>query len=365
MQNAIRWGILGAGIIAEKFAAGLRSLPDAKLQAVASRTPARAQVFARRFEIPHMYTSYEDLVRDEDVDVVYIATVNNLHRDHSILCLEAGKAVLCEKPFTTNAAEARDVIEVARRKGLFCMEAMWMRFVPLMARLREIIASGTIGEVRMVTADLGFTAPFEKTNRFFSRELGGGAMLDLGIYPLSFVYYLLGRPAAVCTEASIGNTGIDEQAAAILTYPSGKLGIISTSLVSFLPGEAVITGTKGRITVHPPLHHPSELSLIVFPESHGDAGLGSALRARLSNLPFVHGAYARARTVMEKLTGHPRGSMVFPLEGNGYNYEAAETIRCLRAGEPESPIMPLDETLNILETMDDIRKQWISRRSQN
>jgi predicted dehydrogenase len=362
MQSAIRWGILGAGIIAEKFAAGLRSLPDAKVQAVASRTQARAREFARRFEIPQVYTSYEALVNDENVDVVYIATINNLHRDHSILCLEAGKAVLCEKPFTTNAAEAREVIAVARRKRLFCMEAMWMRFVPLMARLREIIASGTIGEVRMVTADLGFTAPFEKTNRFFSLELGGGAMLDLGIYPLSFVYFLLGRPAAVCTEASIGDTGVDEQAAAILAYPSGKLGILSTSLVGYLPGQAVITGTKGRITVHPPLHHPSELSLIIFAEPRGDAGVRSALRARVRNLPLVQGAYARAQRVMEKLTGHSRTSMIFPLEGNGYNYEAAETMRCLRAGEVESPIMPLDETLSIVETMDTIRKQWNSRR---
>ncbi len=362
MKSAIRWGILGAGIIAEKFVAGLQSLPDAKVQAVASRRQARAQEFARRFEIPHVHSSYEALVHDEDVDVVYIATVNNLHRDHSILCLEAGKAVLCEKPFTTNAAEAREVIEAARRKRVFCMEAMWMRFVPLMSRLREIIASGTIGEVRMVTADLGFTAPSEKTNRFFSPELGGGAMLDLGIYPLSFVYFLLGRPASVCTQASIGDTGVDEQAAAILTYPTGKLGIISTSLLSFLPGEAVITGTRGRITIHPPLHHPSELSLIVFPEHHGDAVVRTALRARFRNIPIVLGAYARAKNVMEKLTRHPRRSMVFPLEGNGYNYEAAETMRCLRAGELESSIMPLDETLSIIETMDNIRKQWKSRR---
>ena len=362
MQSAIRWGILGAGMIAEKFAAGLRSLPDAKIQAVASRTQARAQEFARRFEIPQVYSSYEALVNDEDIDIVYIATINNLHRDHSILCLEAGKAVLCEKPFATNAAETREVIEVARRKRVFCMEAMWMRFVPLMAGLREIIASGAIGEVRMVTADLGFPAPVEKNNRFFSRELGGGAMLDLGIYPLSFVYYVLGRPAAVCTQASIGDTKVDEQAAAILAYPFGKLGIVSASLMSYLPGEALITGTKGRMKVHFPLHHPSELSLIVFPERNPDADVRTALRARVRDISILSGAYARARGLVEKLRQHPRRTMVFPLEGNGYNYEAAETMRCLRAGELESRIMPLDETLSIMETMDTIRKQWESRR---
>jgi predicted dehydrogenase len=364
MRSEIRWGILGAGSIAEKFAIGLRSVPGAKIQAVASRTRERAEEFSRRFENARVYASYEALVGDEDIDVVYVATINNLHRDHSILCLEAGKPVLCEKPFTTSASEAREVIDVARRKRLFCMEAMWMRFVPLMAKLRELIASGTIGEVRMAVADLGFAAHFDKNNRFFSRELGGGAMLDLGIYPLSFIYYLLGRPDAVCTQASIGDTGVDEQAAAILSYNSGRLGILSTSLVSFLPGEALIAGTKGRIRVHSPMHRPSALSLSVFPGREQDGARETGLRARARSIPVLYSAYARAKGFWEKLTQQPRGTMLFPLEGNGYNYEAAETMRCLRAGELESATMPLDETLSIMETMDEIRRQWESHRLQ-
>lgn len=358
MQSRIRWGILGAGAVARDFVQGLRCLPDAELLAVASRTHTSAQEFSRLFAVPHVHKSYEDLVNDRDIDVVYIATPNHRHKDHSLLCLEAGKPVLCEKPFTVRAAEAREVIALARRKHLFCMEAMWMRFLPLMARLRGLLDANAIGEVRMMTADLGFPAPFDKNNRFFNRELGGGAMLDLGVYPLSLTSYLFGKPSQVLSQASLGPTGVDEQSAAILTHPQGELVILSASLRTHLPCEALIIGTGGQIRIHSPLYRPYKLSLAALPGPTPHAAPEPNWRASAKNSPLLRALFFRFEGTLGPLLNRYPKTIVQAFAGNGYNYEAAEVMRCLRAGELESKIMPLDETLSIMETMDAIRRQW-------
>jgi predicted dehydrogenase len=315
----IRWGILGTGSIAAKFARGLASLADARLVAVGSRSSATAEAFAETFGVPHRHASYEALAQDPEVDVIYVATPHSLHRENSILCLRAGKAVLCEKPFAINAAEALEVIELARARGLFLMEAMWTRFVPLIAKLRELLADGAIGQVRLLTADFGFRAPFDPAGRLFNPELGGGALLDVGVYNVSLASMIFGPPSRVVSMADLGQTGVDEQAAFVLGYEQGQLAVLSTAIRTSTPQEALMMGTDGQIRIHSPWWKPTKLTL--------SAG------------------------------GQPEKVIEIPFIGNGYNYEAQEVMNCLRADRTESPVMPLDETLAIMQTMDEIRAQ--------
>ena len=320
MTDKIRWGILGTGVIAHKFATGLTFLPDAELVAVGSRTAATAQAFGERFKVPHRHTSYADLAHDPDVDVIYVSTPHPLHRANSLLCLEAGKAVLCEKPFTINAAEAEQLMTFARDQGLFLMEAMWTRFLPVAIKMRQLLAEGVIGDLRMLMADLGFRAEFDPKGRLFDPDLGGGALLDVGVYPISLASWLFGPPTQVTSLAHLGQTGVDEQTAILLGYEQGQLAILAGAVRTETPTHAILMGTQGRIQLHPPIYYPPRLTL--------------------------------------SLPGQPDEVIELPSEGNGYNYEAAEVMRCLRAGLLESDTMPLAETLSIMQTMDTIRAPW-------
>ena len=356
-EKTVRWGVLGTGAIARSFARALHSLPDAQLLAIGSRAPSRAREFAYQFDVPRPYGSYEELVRDEDIDVVYVATPNTQHRENCILCLEAGKPVLCEKPFAINAEEAREVIALARRRQLFCMEAMWMRFVPLMAKLRSLIDSNVIGEVRMVTAQLGFHNEFDPNDRVFDPELGGGALLDLGVYPLSLAFQLLGPPSCVASHATMGSTGVDEQSAIVLGYPQGQLAILAASLRTQMPNEAIIMGDSGQIRIHAPMYRPHRLSITRHPQSASNPNTERRILPLARRMELLRKVYLRANRYLSPIIRGSR-TVVQPIGGNGYSYEAVEVMRCLRAGECESKIMPLDETLKIMETMDTIRGQW-------
>jgi len=320
MSKPIRWGILGCGSIARKFATGLAALDDAELTVVGSRSLEKARAFAAEFKAQRAHGSYADLAADPQLDVVYVATPHPMHRDPSILCLEAGKAVLCEKPFAVNAADARAVVQVARSRGLFLMEAMWTRFLPVMGQVREWLAAGVIGEPRLVTGDFGFRAGVDPQARLFNPELAGGALLDVGIYPISFACMVLGtQPRDVASLASLGDTGVDEQAGIVLRYENGALAVATTTIRTTTPQEARILGTDGMILLDP---------------------------------PFWKGERAVLRT------GDRQEAVDLPLEGNGYNYEAAEVGRSLRTGRTESSILPLDDTVAIIEVLDRIRAQW-------
>lgn len=321
MNEKIRWGILGTGNIARSFAQGLSYLPDDHLIAVGSRSAESANHFADIFRIPTRHASYEALAADPEVDVIYIATPHPLHCENTLLCLDAGKAVLCEKPFAINARQASKMIARAREKGLFLMEAMWTRYFPIMTKLRDLIRSGAIGEVRMLQADFGFYAPFDPSGRLFDPALGGGALLDVGIYPLSLASMIFGRPSQITGLAHLGKSGVDEQNALILAYEQGQMALLSSAVSTTTPQEAVIMGTRGRIKITAPWWQPA--SMIVWSE--------------------------------DRIAGE---EIELPFGGNGYQFEAAEVIRCLREGLLESPLMPLDETLSIMETMDTIRAQW-------
>jgi predicted dehydrogenase len=315
-----RWGILGTGNIASQFATGLVALDDAALVAVGSRTDAAAQAFGERFGVPRRHASYAELAGDPDVDVIYVATPHSLHRDNTLLCLQAGKAVLCEKPFAINAGEAQAMIAAARERGLFLMEAMWTRFLPHMVKLRQLLADGAIGELRMLQADFGFRTDVDPKSRLFDPTLGGGALLDVGIYPVSLAALLFGTPARVTSMAHLGAAGVDEQSAQIFGYAQGQLAILSSAIRTNSPHEALLLGTNGSIRLHSSWWKPTTMTLAI--------------------------------------SGRPDELIEVPATGNGYNYEAAEVGGCLRAGRTESDVMPLDETLAIMRTLDELRAQW-------
>ena len=367
MSKTIRWGVLGTGTVASQFIEGLKTVPDARLWAIGSRTLEKAQNFAKLFNAPKAYGSYEDLVEDPDIDVVYIATPQTRHKADSILCLSAGKAVLCEKPFTVTSQEARDVMAVAQQKQVFCMEAMWMRFMPLIQEVRRLIQQDEIGDVRLLTADFGYPTEFDPKNRFFNPELGGGALLDRGVYPLSLAFLLLGEPMQVSGEPCIGETGVDDQSAMILRYKNGAMAILHSTLRTYSSNAAVITGTRGKITIKAPFYKPEHIRITRFSDqpvvvTTKKAAIAPALtnqfttgwkRNVISTLKQNRWLKALAKLRKEKVENIYQG-----LSGNGYNYEAAEVVKCLQAGKLESNLMPLSETIEIMETMESLIKQW-------
>ena len=351
MATITRWGILGTGAIAQQFARGLQVLPDARLTAVGSRTADSAERFGRAFDVPHRHADYAALAADPDVDVIYIATPHPLHAENALLCLRGGKAVLCEKPFTLNAAEAQTVIAEARARQLFLIEAMWTRFIPAIVQVRRWLAEGAIGEVRMVTADFGFRAAFDRHSRLLDPALGGGALLDVGIYPVSLASMVLGTPVRVTGLAHLGVTGVDEQSACVLEYAQGQLAVLYSAVRTTTPTEALILGTEGAIRIHPPMYRPERVTLS---RTSGLEQMPSRLPARIKTVGRALGL----DRLWQQLRRAPGAPHRFPLQGNGYNYEAAEVARCLRAGKLESDIMPLDETLAIMQTLDQLRAQW-------
>jgi predicted dehydrogenase len=320
MAERVGWGILGTGKIAVKFAEDLQHVPGAVLAAVGSRNAETSESFGRRFRIPHQHASYAALVNDPDVDIVYVSTPHALHAENSRLALEAGKHVLCEKPFTLNARQATDLIALARERGLFLMEAMWMRFLPAIVHVRQILAEGTLGDVRMLSADFGLQFAFDPAGRLFAPELGGGALLDLGVYPVSFAHMVFGRPASIVTLASMGRTGVDEQSGIVLRYPQGQIACLHTSMGVETPTESALTGMRGRLRVHSPFYRTDDLTL---------------------QIPGQR----------DKRLHHRR-------TGNGLHYQALEVMGCLRQGKKESGTMPLNESLAVMETLDSIRAQW-------
>lgn len=322
MPKKIRWGILGPGTISQKFATGLKAIPDAEIVAVGSRDLQRANIFADTFDIPHRHGNYVELAANSEVDVIYVATPHPFHKECAMLCLEAGKAVLCEKPFTVDAEQAQEMIACAREHKQFLMEAMWTRFIPMMVKVRAWLADGAIGEPRMLTADFGNWVELSAENlkgRLFTPELGGGALLDIGVYTVSLASMVFGTPAEITSLAHIGKTGVDERAAILLGYDAGQIANLSCAITTRTSHEARIFGTKGAI------HIPN---------------------------------FSRATSAMLEIIDKEPLRVEIPFTANGYEYQAIEVINCLRKGKLESDVMPLDESLSIIKTMDTTRAQW-------
>ncbi|QMV43778.1 Gfo/Idh/MocA family protein [Cohnella cholangitidis] len=316
----IRWGIAGPGGISKQFAKDLAYAEGAELVAVAGRSLDKAESFAKDFRAARAYGSFDRLAADPEVDIVYVGTLHPAHHDNVLTFLRAGKAVLCEKPFTMNASEAEEIIRYAKENRIFLMEAMWTRYLPPIRQVRQWLAEGVIGDVRMVKADFGFDLGWQPESRLLDPKLGGGALLDVGIYPVSFASMIYGaRPRKIMSSARIGTTGVDEQFSILMEYEEGQIAALNGAVQLEMVNDAYIIGTKGHI--HIPMF----------------------LAARSASL-------------------HVRGQDPIRFEddrqASGYAFEAEEAMACLRAGRTESPVMPLGETLEIMSTLDRIRQQW-------
>lgn len=316
----IRWGILGTGRIAASFVADLKQVPDAVVVAVGSRTQVGANAFGTRFRIPRRYGSYQQLCADAEVDVVYVASPNSGHHPHALMALEAGRSVLCEKPFTLDAAQAGELVSAAAQRGLFLMEAMWTRFLPHMQVIGQLLARGDLGEIVTVTADHGQWFAPDPEHRLFAPELGGGALLDLGVYPVSFATWVLGSPAGVVALGERTAAGVDAQTSILLRYRTGAHAVLTTTLRAPGANRAAIVGTDARIEIDPVWYAPAAITLT-------------------------------------RRGGRQPERYSVPVDGSGLRFEAIEVGRCLREGLTESPSMTWAQSRAIMATMDEVRRQ--------
>lgn len=319
MTAPIRWGILSTGNIATKFVSDLRLLPDAEVAAVGSRSLENATAFAQAHRIPRAYGTWRELAEDPDLDVIYVATPHAAHREATLLCLRAGRATLTEKPMALDVAQTEELVEAARSRGVFLMEAMWTRCFPAIHQIAGVIGDGAIGRVTAVHATFGVTGPFAPDHRMRDPALGGGALLDLGVYPVTMAQLFLGAPDEVTAWASHTPEGVDATTGMIFGYASGAMAALTCSMESATGAHATISGTEGRIEIRPPFFMPTGYTL------------------------FRNCADPEA--------------VELPVPGSGYHYEAAEVQRCLRAGLLESPVVPLSETLTVMQTLDTVRSK--------
>ena len=317
-MTGLRWGILATGGIAHSFTRDLRTA-GLEVAAVGSRRPDAAEAFAAEYAIPRVHGSYEALADDPEVDIVYVATPHPMHAENAILALEAGKHVLVEKPFTLNAAEAARVRDVARARGLLAMEAMWTRHLPGMVRIRELVRSGALGDVRAVFADHTQRISADPRHRLSAMDLGGGALLDLGVYPISFAWDMLGAPETIAAAARIGETGADVEVATVMTHAGGALSTTISTARSAGPNTAHVVGTEARIDIDRTWYRPTSFR-VTAPDG----------------------------TVVEEFT---------PLqEGRGMQYQALEAERLIAAGAVDGDILPIDESVAIMGALDRVRE---------
>jgi predicted dehydrogenase len=312
----IRWGVIGPGSIATGFAEAMQWAEGGTITAVASRSTERADAFADRFGIPTRYGDYDALAADPGVDVVYVATPHARHEADAVACLQAGKHVLCEKPLALNARQAARMAEEARARGLFLMEAIWSRFLPAYRSLVDVIGAGLIGEPLLVEGDFGFRRPVDPRHRHFAPDLGGGALLDLGIYPMQLCTLVLGPIERVVADGVVGQTGVDEVVTALLHHRGGGLGVVKAAIRVAMTCTARIAGTDGVIDLPAMMHCPNSLTV-----------------SSAAGVERIDASY----------------------EGNGLRFEIDEVHRCLAEGRTESDVVPLHESIALAATMDAIR----------
>jgi len=319
-SRTYNWGFVAAGAMAHAMARDLALLPNARIHSVYSRTAESALDFARSFSGCKTYSSLEALVSDGEVDIVYISSPNHLHLPHARAALETGKPVLCEKPFTLNAAQLSELIEIARVKQLFLMEAMWIRWLPIVVKMRQLLTEQIIGDLRLLKAGFHAQLPMNPEGRIYNLAMGGGSLLDLGIYPISFASLVFSQqPEEMASIAHLGTTGIDEHFGAVFHYSKIRMALLSAGVDGAFRDDISVHGSAGSIR----MEKPWKLGRLTIEPRDGDSE-----------------------------------TVTLAMEGGGYSYQAAEVMRCLDAGLLESPIMPLDESLQIMQTLDRLRRQW-------
>ncbi len=319
MRDTYNWGILGLGNIAHKFASALSATGKGKLLAVGSRNVDKAESFAGKYKVERWYGSYDQLINDENIDIVYIATPHNHHYEFSKKCLEAGKNVLCEKPITINHFQFNELRELARSKNLFYMDALWTRFLPHVKRIIEYIDNDRLGDVKFVRADFGIKPSYDVNSRLFNLKLGGGSLLDIGIYPVFLSLLILGYPEEINVSAVIGETGVDESCSMSFRYPNGAIANLSSTFLVNTDTSAEIAGTRGRIQLNRMFFMPTSINIY--------------------------------------LDGESKSQHEFAVKNNGYELEAEEVMNCLDKGLIESTDLPLDFTSDLMRLLDEIRQK--------
>ncbi|MGB8453342.1 MAG: Gfo/Idh/MocA family oxidoreductase [Anaerocolumna sp.] len=320
-MRTIKWGIIGAGNISSTFATALKQMEYTDLAAVASRSMNKAQEFAGKFSIAKAYGSYEELVKDPDIDVIYIGTPHTEHMPNAELCIKNGKSVLCEKPFTLNGKETKYLMDLAKEHNVFLMEAMWTKFLPVTKKVKEWLADGKIGKVKKMQVGFGFTVPYDESSRLYNYALAGGALLDAGVYPITYAVHLMDKlPVQVSSAGVFLKDGIDEQNCVLFKFDNDVLAMISSGINAEVGQDAIIIGDKGRIIV--------------------------------PNFWRADAATIFDRDGKEIETYIEEGRI------NGYDFQAYEVNECLRNGKLESSINPLQDTLDVMTIMDGIRAEW-------
>ncbi|MCR8667976.1 Gfo/Idh/MocA family oxidoreductase [Aestuariibaculum sp. M13] len=316
-KRKIRWGIIGLGKIADKFATDLATIPDAELYAVASRNQEKANEFSKKHNALKAYDSYETLANDPNVDAVYIATPHTLHRENTIMCLEKGIAVLCEKPFAMNAEEVEEMISVAKANNTLLMEALWTYFLPHYQYVLKLIKDKTFGDVQSLSADFGFQRPYDTSTRLFNKDLGGGSLLDIGIYPVFASLSALGLPENIEANATFFENGADSTCSMTFNYPNNVNAYLKSSLIEELPTQAIFECEKATIKINTQFHAPTTVSII--------------------------------KDGQEEIKD-------FNYNTIGYNFETIHFNNLLREGKTESSIMTFDFSRNLIKTLDKLRK---------
>jgi dihydrodiol dehydrogenase / D-xylose 1-dehydrogenase (NADP) len=320
MSKIYRWGIVGAGGIAHKFADAISHIENSAIQAVASTNSQRAKDFAQMYSIPNHYDSYAQLFLDDTVDIVYIATTHNFHCKNTLDALNAKNHVLCEKPLAVNAPQVKHMIKTAQSNEVFLMEALWTRFLPMMSEVRDVIEKGTIGQPQLLQADFGVKFDYNPKSRIFNPDLAGGALLDIGIYCIALASMIFGEPNNISSTVKMTDTGVDQRSTVVLGYDHGKMAILFQALDLETPREALIVGTEGSIKLHPTWMAGNEYTV--------------------------------------KLNSGTKKTYKSETHENGFIYEIKAVQECINAGKAQCDLMSLDETLRIAEIMDTLRSQW-------
>jgi len=343
--------------MAATFVQAIQRNKNCSVEAVGSRTLANANNFAKRFAIAHPFGSYEELVQSTDIEVVYIASTNNFHHQNAIQALNAGKHVLIEKPFALNHKESKEILDLAQSKGLFCMEGMWMRFIPMIQKAKELVGKGDIGKIQMLTANFGMPMQYEANNRQYDPKLGGGALLDLLVYPISLSHLILGKPKTIQSLSTLTPSGVDAQTSCMFSYDSGAISNLQASFSTALANEVYIYGEKGSIHITAPIYRPHESHIKYFnamTPSDLKSDDGGGISSTIKNNKLVRGLLFKmgglAKHILQK-------KIIVPFEGSGYDHQVQEVVNCLKNNKKESSIMPAKDTLEIMQILDTIREQ--------
>jgi dihydrodiol dehydrogenase / D-xylose 1-dehydrogenase (NADP) len=351
----LHWGIIGTGVVAFELAYAIQSVKGNEIVAVSSRSKAKAHFFATHLKIANVYDSYNDLIKNQDIDIVYIALPNSFHAEIIKLCLENGKHVLCEKPFTINAEEAKEIRALSKEKKLFCMEAYWTRFIPSVQKLLSLIKEDHIGKIKMICGSFG---NISHQQRNFDLAAGGGVLLDLCIYPIALTHAILGKPDEVTGSLTLGPSGVDVQASVGLKYKNGALASLTSSYLANLNNEFIVYGEKGSIKVCAPFYRSSTLEITYFATPGApEPNTGLSARRNYFNLPSALKFTPFLVEQIRRILPAKSKRMIIPFKGNGYQYQIIEVNDCLDANKTESDLHSLNTTIEVMEILDAVRKQ--------